>query len=71
MAYKQPPLQIKLLPGSKINTNKAMYPTNYIDPRMNMSIDQYNELPRKKKKRDLQKEVKKINNNGYNIYISN
>jgi hypothetical protein len=58
MAYKQPPLQIKLLPGSKINTKKAMYPTNYIDPRMNMSIDQYNELPRKKIREIYKKKLK-------------
>ncbi len=35
-----------------------MYPTNYIDPRMNMSIDQYNELPRKKRKEIYKKKLK-------------
>ena len=58
MAYKQPPLQIKLLPGSKINTKKAMYPTDNIDPRMNMSIDQYNKLSRKKRREIYKKKLK-------------
>ena len=50
MAYKQAylkiPLNFKLFPGNKIK--KSAYPTDFQDPRLGMSLDQFNAKSRKK-----------------------
>ena len=52
MAYKQAylktPLNFKLFPGNKIK--KSAYPTDFQDPRLGMSLDQFNAKSRKERR---------------------
>ena len=53
---KKSPVNFKLFPGSKIR--KSMYPTSLYDPRLGMSIDQFNEKSRKERRQIYKTKLK-------------